>query len=154
MPRTGVCGEDADFDERARPLTDEAGFDVAGLDLDFAVEAMEERTGMVRAETDAEGLLEAAEVDGILAALPRLQHVEVHGLMTMAALTSAETAVRKTFAALRTLREQFRRSSTLPHSFHHLSMGMTNDFELAIEEGATLVRIGSALFAGLAADVP
>jgi pyridoxal phosphate enzyme (YggS family) len=69
------------------------------------------------------------------------------GLMTMAALgTTAETA-RPSFVRLRDLREELRRRTGLPLA--ELSMGMSGDFEVAIEQGATLVRIGSALFEGV-----
>ena len=68
--------------------------------------------------------------------------------MTMAALgTTAETA-RPSFVLLRRLRDDLRARTGLP--LEHLSMGMSNDFETAIEEGATLVRVGSALFEGVA----
>jgi hypothetical protein len=80
-------------------------------------------------------------------AIARCRHVRVVGLMTMAALESDAVAARATFAELRQLREQLQ--PHVPFSLSHLSMGMTNDFEVAIEEGATIVRIGSALFRGL-----
>jgi pyridoxal phosphate enzyme (YggS family) len=73
--------------------------------------------------------------------------IPIVGLMTMAALgTTAETA-RASFARLRELREQLRRRTGWP--LEELSMGMSNDFEAAIEEGATLVRLGSVLFEGV-----
>lgn len=76
-----------------------------------------------------------------------LERIRVVGLMTMAAFgTTAETA-RPSFAALRATRDELRARTGLP--LEHLSMGMSNDFEAAIEEGATLVRIGSAIFEGL-----
>jgi pyridoxal phosphate enzyme (YggS family) len=80
-------------------------------------------------------------------AIAACQTIPVVGLMTMAAYgTSAETA-RPSFERLRRLRDEFRVRTglTLPE----LSMGMSNDFEAAIEEGATLVRVGSALFEGV-----
>ncbi|GIW80821.1 MAG: YggS family pyridoxal phosphate enzyme [Gemmatales bacterium] len=81
--------------------------------------------------------------------LNSLQFVRVRGLMTMAAWQEAE-ACRPTFVELRQLRDRLRSQLCLPHDLVHLSMGMTNDFEVAIEEGATLIRIGTALFEGLA----
>lgn len=62
----------------------------------------------------------------------------VEGLMTMAPLTDDETAIRRSFAALRELAEKT--------SLQQLSMGMSSDFEVAVEEGATMVRVGSAIF--------
>jgi pyridoxal phosphate enzyme (YggS family) len=73
--------------------------------------------------------------------------IPVAGLMTMAALgTTAETA-RPSFIRLRELRDRLSQETGLPLA--ELSMGMSNDFETAILEGATLVRIGSALFEGV-----
>jgi len=56
---------------------------------------------------------------------------------------------RPVFGSVRALRERLRNELENRHSLEHLSMGMTNDFEVAIEEGATYVRVGSALFEGL-----
>lgn len=75
---------------------------------------------------------------GMLDFAAELPHVRVLGLMTMAPLTEDEGLIRNTFSGLRRLSE----SLGLPV----VSMGMTLDFEIAIEEGATEVRIGSALF--------
>lgn len=73
--------------------------------------------------------------------LPRL---EIHGLMTVPPWTPLPERVRPVFARLRQLKEQCEQILGVP--LPHLSMGMTGDFEVAIEEGATLVRIGTALF--------
>jgi hypothetical protein len=70
-----------------------------------------------------------------IASLPRL---EVHGLMTVAPLVSDPQDARPVFRRLRDLRDAL--------GLRHLSMGMTDDFEVAIEEGATMVRIGRAIF--------
>jgi pyridoxal phosphate enzyme (YggS family) len=81
--------------------------------------------------------------------LPRLETVErvrVKGLMTMAAVEEDAERCRPTFAGLRILSERLRNRMPPPHCLTELSMGMSNDFEIAIEEGATMVRIGSALF--------
>jgi hypothetical protein len=79
--------------------------------------------------------------------LPALAGVEVRGLMTMAAYEEDPRATRPTFARLRDLRDALRARTGLPLS--ELSMGMSNDFEIAAEEGATFVRIGTTLFEGL-----
>jgi pyridoxal phosphate enzyme (YggS family) len=90
---------------------------------------------------DPEGLLADAE------AVAACRSIPVAGLMTIAALgTTAETA-RGSFIALRELRDRLRRRTGL--ALDDLSMGMSSDFETAIEEGATLVRVGSALFEGV-----
>ncbi len=81
-------------------------------------------------------------------AIAACRHIPVVGLMTIAALdTTAETA-RPSFLLLRRLRDDLRARTGL--ALDALSMGMSNDFETAIEEGATMVRIGSALFEGVA----
>ena len=82
-------------------------------------------------------------------ALAALQHVSVRGLMTMAALADDPEQARPAFAALRRLRDRLGADWGPAHPLEHLSMGMTNDFEVAVEEGATLVRLGTALFDGL-----
>jgi pyridoxal phosphate enzyme (YggS family) len=85
----------------------------------------------------------------LLPELAKLQQVRVRGLMTMAALVDDPDKCRPTFAVVRELRDRLRGDVAPPHDLAHLSMGMTNDLEVAIEEGATLVRVGSALFEGL-----
>jgi pyridoxal phosphate enzyme (YggS family) len=77
-----------------------------------------------------------------IAALPALR---VEGLMTMAPIVENPEDARRVFRELRRLRDRLAQQfPTLP--WLHLSMGMTDDFEVAIEEGATLVRIGRAIF--------
>jgi len=74
-----------------------------------------------------------------------LTGLEVQGLMTVAPLVANPEEVRPIFRALRTLRERLQEE--LPTSqWEHLSMGMTDDYTVAIEEGATIVRIGRAIF--------
>ena len=82
-----------------------------------------------------------------VAAMPELldlPHLEVRGLMTVGRLASRAEEARGTFAALRTLADDLRaRHGALGPE---LSMGMSDDFEVAVEEGATVVRVGRALF--------
>ncbi len=73
-----------------------------------------------------------------------LPGLEVRGLMTMAPFTSDEASLRRTFERVRMLQEELR--GLEGYCGDHLSMGMTNDFEIAIEEGSTMIRIGTALF--------
>ncbi len=87
------------------------------------------------------------EVPGLAPQLAGLKNVQVAGLMTMAAPEDDPERCRPTFAALRELRDRLR--AELGQPLPHLSMGMSNDFEVAVEEGATLVRLGSVLFEGL-----
>jgi PLP dependent protein len=74
----------------------------------------------------------------------RLRRIEIHGLMTMAPWTPEPEKARPVFGRLRELKQEC--EAILGAPLPHLSMGMTGDFEVAIEEGSTLVRIGSALF--------
>jgi PLP dependent protein len=86
---------------------------------------------------------EAATVAAVVAALPGIDLV---GLMTMAPLAEDPETVRPVFAALRELRDRLNREAVLPHALTELSMGMSQDYEVAAEEGATIVRVGTALF--------
>jgi hypothetical protein len=76
----------------------------------------------------------------------RLENLSVKGLMTMPPFFNAPAKVRPYFAALRNLRDQIQKQAIPNISMEELSMGMTGDFEAAIEEGATMVRIGTAIF--------
>lgn len=76
-----------------------------------------------------------------IAALPRLT---IEGLMTIPPLAPEAEASRKFFAQLRVLRDKLQQDFAI--GLPHLSMGMTNDFPIAIEEGATMVRVGTAIF--------
>lgn len=77
-----------------------------------------------------------------LAAFPR---VRVIGLMTMAPYEAEAEATRPVFRGLRELRDELNRAGTLGYAVDHLSMGMSNDFEVAVEEGATWLRLGTVL---------
>lgn len=90
--------------------------------------------------------LEPKEVEPLLAAAPRFAHVAIRGLMTMAALEGGEAVAAKNFAALRELRDRLKPIAPDCVRLDELSMGMSGDFETAIQEGATIVRIGSALW--------
>jgi pyridoxal phosphate enzyme (YggS family) len=98
----------------------------------------------VSGEFSKEGMspAEALELTRQFAELP---HIQVEGLMTIAPLVEDTEQVRPVFRELRLLRDQLR--AELPScSWQHLSMGMTGDYSVAIEEGATIVRIGRAIF--------
>lgn len=91
------------------------------------------------------------EVESLLPRVGELRHVEIRGLMAMAAREGGRERARRDFAALRRLRDRLRASVPRGVSLDELSMGMSDDFDIAIEEGATLVRVGSALFEGIEA---
>ena len=78
------------------------------------------------------------EVESALEAITRLPRLEIRGLMTIAPMVTDAEQVRPVFRQLRSLRDSL--------GLKQLSMGMTDDFEIAIEEGATMVRIGRATF--------
>jgi PLP dependent protein len=79
-----------------------------------------------------------------LSAINELPKIEIHGLMTIAPWTSEVERVRPIFRRLREIKSECEQILGAP--LPHLSMGMSGDFEVGIEEGATLVRIGTALF--------
>ncbi len=81
------------------------------------------------------------ELSALRPQLASLRQVRIRGLMTMAAHEDDPERCRPTFTTLRALRDEF--------GWPHLSMGMSNDFEIAIEEGATMIRLGSVLFEDL-----
>ncbi len=92
--------------------------------------------------------LQPKELPAVIDLLTEMHHVAIGGLMGMASPVDDERELRAQFRSLRDLRDKYH--STMPpgHALRELSMGMSGDFELAIEEGATLVRVGSALFEG------
>ena len=90
--------------------------------------------------------LTSQEVKPFIEKLKDLPHVKVVGLMTMAPFEEDPEATRGVFSGLKALAEGIKEEN-YPHvEMRHLSMGMSNDFEVAVEEGATMVRIGSQLF--------
>lgn len=86
----------------------------------------------------------AADAPALVAELQPFENLEVTGLMTIPPVGD-EAEAREYFAKLRMLRDRIRDDLDLP-SFQNLSMGMSADYEIAIEEGATIVRVGSAIF--------
>jgi PLP dependent protein len=92
--------------------------------------------------------------EGVARFLPELatfEHCEVRGLMCMASLDGGLGVAHRDFSALRGLRDRLKADCPERVRLDELSMGMSGDFEVAIEEGATIVRVGSALFEGLSA---
>jgi pyridoxal phosphate enzyme (YggS family) len=87
---------------------------------------------------------EEGAVHALLESLLRLDHLDPRGLMTIPPAASDPEASRPWFSRLRSLRDES--GERLGRKFPDLSMGMTDDFEVAIEEGATLVRVGRAIF--------
>lgn len=92
----------------------------------------------------ADELLDAPEV------LANLKHVRISGLMTMAPFAEDPELTRPVFQRLRELQVELHATLAGVHELSELSMGMSRDFHIAVEEGATLVRIGHTLYEGLA----
>ena len=97
----------------------------------------------------AKGGFHPEDVPALADTLPTRTGVAVRGLMTMAAYSDDPETARPVFHELRQLRDRLRAATGLP--LPDLSMGMSGDFEVGVEEGATLVRVGSTLFEGLPA---
>jgi len=109
----------------------------AGRDLDVYVQVNSS------GETSKFGL-EPTEVPAFLKALPTYSSLRVRGLMTLAAHTEDEARIRECFRLMRSLRDAGLQAGTIGDG--QLSMGMSGDFELAIEGGSTCVRVGQAIF--------
>jgi hypothetical protein len=97
-------------------------------------------------EEDTKSGISADEALDLISEISQLENLSIRGLMTMPPYFYQPEKVKPFFAALRELRDQVKERSLTHVSMEELSMGMTGDFEVAIEEGATLVRIGTAIF--------
>jgi uncharacterized pyridoxal phosphate-containing UPF0001 family protein len=86
------------------------------------------------------------ELPAIIDAVNQGEHLKLMGLMTLPPFLEDAEEVRPFFARLRELRDELRSAGVFGDGSGELSMGMTHDFEVAIEEGATIVRIGTAIF--------
>ncbi len=102
---------------------------------------------LIQAKTSDEetksGVTEKEELKKIVLYCSQASNLELIGLMTIAPLTEDQNLIRKSFSYLRKLKEEL---NSQGYKLHELSMGMTSDYEIAIEEGATMLRIGSAIF--------
>jgi len=90
-----------------------------------------------------------SDLPDVLDLLSDLPNVKVDGLMCMAGLAGNDDDARREFAKLRSIRDKYANNCPDNVELKELSMGMSGDFEIAIEEGATMVRVGSLLFAGV-----
>lgn len=93
---------------------------------------------------DTKGGYELETIDAEAARLKQLEHLRVRGVMTMAPFDADETVLRRVFRGARDAREAVRGAGHADAT--ELSMGMSNDYEIAVEEGATCVRLGTVLF--------
>ncbi|HLG32258.1 MAG TPA: YggS family pyridoxal phosphate-dependent enzyme [Ignavibacteriaceae bacterium] len=94
-------------------------------------------------EETKSGIAGEDEIFGLAKFCKSLSNLDLIGLMTMAPFTNNQKIIRKSFSDLRNLKDKLNNQGM---NLVELSMGMTSDFEIAIEEGATILRIGSAIF--------
>ena len=94
-------------------------------------------------EETKSGLETETEILNLVKRCSELLNIELKGFMTMAPLTDDTNIIRKSFRDLRNLKDRINNKG---FNLTELSMGMTSDFEIAIEEGATMIRVGSAIF--------
>lgn len=97
-------------------------------------------------EEDQKSGCDPEQLEGMLKYAQNLKYTKVQGLMGMATFTDDLDIVRPEFKLLRKLRDDHQHLSKGSVDLKHLSMGMTNDLEVAIQEGSTMVRVGTAIF--------
>ncbi len=98
-------------------------------------------------EEQKEGLpADCSELNELLLAAPRLQQISIRGLMTVPPFTENPEGARPYFRQMRELRDSIAKRKLPGVGMDELSMGMSHDFEVAIEEGSTCVRLGTAIF--------
>ena len=111
-----------------------------GIESGRAVDALLE---MNVSGEESKGGFRASELRAEAERLTTLAGIRLRGVMTMASFTAGEAELHRTFGAARAARDILREAG---HPADELSMGMSNDYEIAIEEGATMVRLGTILF--------
>lgn len=114
-------------------------FAASGRTVDILLEV-----NMAHEETKAG--LAPEDTEALFREVAQLSHVNIRGLMTIAPFTEDAETNRSYFAGLRELLEELNRLALTKQPMTELSMGMSGDYEVAIEEGATLVRVGTAIF--------
>jgi hypothetical protein len=112
--------------------------------LEMNVSGEESKQGVLAADWENSAVIRQSLWE-FVARLVGLSHLQIVGLMTMAPYWSEAERTRPVFATLRKLRDALREDFP-QFAWRELSMGMTNDYPIAIEEGATMVRIGRAIF--------
>jgi pyridoxal phosphate enzyme (YggS family) len=95
-------------------------------------------------EETKSGIEDESEIRDLIGYCNQMPNIELTGLMTISPLTNDTNLIRQSFLYLRKLRDEL--NSEGFNNIKELSMGMTSDYEIAIEEGATILRIGSAIF--------
>lgn len=97
-------------------------------------------------EESKQGISKDEAIDFIKTISKKYKNIKVKGLMTMAPYTEDESIIRDTFKGLKDLSEEISRENIENVYMDELSMGMSNDFKIAVEEGSTLVRVGTYIF--------
>ncbi len=98
------------------------------------------------AKEDTKFGIESEEVDSFIQSLLNLENIKISGLMTIAPFVDDSEEVRQYFKELKSIFEYIKSKEYKNVEMKYLSMGMTNDFKIAIEEGANLVRVGTGIF--------
>jgi pyridoxal phosphate enzyme (YggS family) len=119
---------------------------VHGVDSLHLAEEIDRRSASAGTVTEVLIEVNTSGEDSKFGQMHALRHVRIAGLMTIGPLLPDPEGSRPMFRRLRDLREELRRMRQDNLDPVHLSMGMTGDFEVALEEGATLLRIGTAIF--------
>lgn len=127
---------------------------VDSFDLAEKISEVGERLGIVtpillQVNTSGEFSKHGLNEEGwksVIDSLQKLPFLSIQGLMTMAPLTEDTKIIRETFSKLRIFKETLLSQIDNKKDFKHLSMGMSHDYKIAIEEGATLLRIGTEIF--------
>ena len=136
--RIASCIESVDRIELIEEIEKQAAKIGKNIEILFEVHTGEESKAGFTSESDLENAISRC-------AAGDFPHIVPRGFMTMAPFTDDKNLIRESFVTLRTLREKFQKN--FPNlDLCELSMGMSGDFEIAIEEGATIVRIGTAIF--------
>ena len=97
-------------------------------------------------EESKQGISKDEAIDFIKTISKKYKNIKIKGLMTMAPYTEDESIIRDTFKGLKDLSEEISRENIENVYMDELSMGMSNDFKIAVEEGSTLVRVGTSIF--------
>lgn len=99
------------------------------------------------AKEDSKGGFDEKELQNNWATITQFSHIKICGLMTMPPLTETPESVRPYFRRLRELQKQLQKNTDLEiHPLNQLSMGTSGDYSVAVEEGATIIRLGTILF--------
>ncbi len=94
----------------------------------------------------SKGGVEPEELENFICKLHKYKNIQIVGLMTISPLTKNEDEIRRSFRNLKELLEANKKNETGNIHFNELSMGMTNDYKIALQEGATMIRIGRGIF--------